>query len=82
MATHFNIPKSPDVQLYQNETFLGVDFTTDVANVDDTKSPDAVNMIRSIPGKVRKRMGFKKACELRWIVVYFGFYVFKWNYFI
>lgn len=68
MATHFNIPKSPDVQLYQNETFLGVDFTTDVANVDDTKSPDAVNMIRSIPGKVRKRMGFKKACELRWIV--------------
>lgn len=66
MATHFNIPKSPEIQLYQNETFLGVDFTTDVANVDDTKSPDAVNMIRSIPGKVRKRMGFEMVCDLRW----------------
>lgn len=59
MATHFNIPKSPEIQLYQSETFLGVDFTTDVANVDDTKSPDAVNMIRSIPGKIRKRMGYR-----------------------
>lgn len=64
MATHFNIPKSPEVQVYQNETFLGVDFTTDVANVDDTKSPDAVNMIRSIPGKVRKRMGHHGASVL------------------
>ena len=60
---HFNIPKSPEIQLYQNETFLGVDFSTDVANVDDTKSPDAVNMIRSIPGKIRKRMGFKKVSD-------------------
>lgn len=66
MATHFNIPKSPEIQVYQNETFLGVDFTTDVANVDDTKSPDAVNMIRSIPGKVRKRMGFEQVCDVKY----------------
>lgn len=64
MATSFRIPKSPEVQIYQNDTFLGADFTTDVGNVDDTKSPDVVNMIRSIPGKIRKRMGYKQVCDM------------------
>ena len=64
MATHFNIPKSPEIQIYQNDTFLGADFTTDVANVDDTRSPEVVNMIRSIPGKVRKRMGYELASRV------------------
>lgn len=60
MPVNFKIPASPAVQVYENDTFLGVDFTTDIGNVDDNKSPDAVNMIRSIPGKVRKRMGYKR----------------------
>jgi len=54
----FKVPSSPEVQVYENDRFLGADFTSDSANVDDTKSPNNENMIRSVPGKVRKRMGY------------------------
>ena len=58
MAVSFNIPASPKINIYQNENFLGCDFTSDASTVDDTKSPDCVNMTRLVPGKVRKRMGY------------------------
>jgi len=60
MAVSFNIPASPKTNVYQNENFLGCDFTSDASTVDDTKSPDSTNMIRLVPGKVRKRMGYHK----------------------
>jgi len=59
MAVQFNIPKSPTKQVYVCENFLGADFTSEASTVDDTKSPNVENMIRSVPGKIRKRMGYK-----------------------
>lgn len=59
MAVQFNVPASPAKQVYQMEQFLGADFTSDESTVDATKSPSVINMIRSVPGKVRKRMGYK-----------------------
>lgn len=41
------------------DTFRGVDFTNSPANMDKDKSPNCVNMIRYVPGKIRKRMGYK-----------------------
>ena len=58
MAVQFNIPKSPQKQVYLAENFLGADFTSEASTVDDTKSPNVENMIRSVPGKIRKRMGY------------------------
>lgn len=59
-ATQFNIPSSPTLKVYKNDRFLGADFTSDASTVDETKSPNTVNMIRSVPGKIRKRMGYKE----------------------
>lgn len=70
MAVNFKIPASPAIQIYENNTFLGADFTTDAGNIDDTKSPNMVNMIRSVPGKVRKRMGYKQVCDLNGQAIY------------
>lgn len=39
--------------------FQGCDFTNSAANVDDHKSPNCVNMVRDVPGKIRKSMGYK-----------------------
>lgn len=63
MAVSFNIPPSPKIHVYQSDKFLGADFTSDASTVDDTKSPNCENMIRSVPGKVRKRMGYHKVAE-------------------
>ena len=60
MAIQFSIPKSPVKQVYQATSFLGADFTSESSTVDDTKSPNVENMIRSVPGKIRKRMGYQK----------------------
>lgn len=38
--------------------FRGVDLYNAPTNVAPSRSPDAPNMIRDVPGKVRKRMGF------------------------
>ena len=58
MAVNFKIPNSPKKQVYLAENFLGADFTSEASTVDDTKSPNVENMIRSVPGKIRKRMGY------------------------
>ncbi len=60
MATQFKIPSSPKKQVYVSQEFLGADFTSESSTVDDTKSPNVENMIRSVPGKIRKRMGYEK----------------------
>lgn len=36
----------------------GVDLHNSPSNVDPSRSPDAPNMVRDVPGKVRKRMGY------------------------
>jgi len=43
--------------------FKGVDLQNSPPNVDESRSPDAPNMIRDVPGKVRKRMGYHKIAE-------------------
>ena len=63
MAIQFNIPASPTKHVYASDRFLGADFTSEASNVDDTKSPNVVNMIRSVPGKIRKRMGYKEIID-------------------
>ena len=59
MAVSFNVPKSPSKSILTIDTFQGCDFTNSPANVDEHKSPNAVYMIRDVPGKVRKSMGYE-----------------------
>ena len=58
MAIRFSIPDSPKRSVLTIDTFYGVDFTNSPAAVDEFKSPNAKNMIRDVPGKVRKCMGY------------------------
>jgi len=60
MAVSFKVPASPSINIYQNSAFLGCDFTSDASTVDELHSPNCINMIRSVPGKVRKRCGYRK----------------------
>lgn len=59
MAVSFKVPKSPSKSVLTIDTFLGADFTNSAASVENTKSPNTVNMIRDVPGKVRKCMGYE-----------------------
>lgn len=43
----------------QFNTFRGCDFTNAGTDMDADKSPNCVNMIRDVPGKIRKRMGYE-----------------------
>ena len=58
MAVSFNVPQSPQKDVKVIQTFLGVDFTSSPDNVEITRSPDALNMVPSCPGKVRKSLGY------------------------
>ncbi|MEG1012446.1 MAG: hypothetical protein RSE54_11335, partial [Ruthenibacterium sp.] len=40
------------------DTFLGVDYTNGAGNVRPGMSPNGENMIRDVPGKLRKCMGY------------------------
>lgn len=40
------------------DRFYGIDYTTDPSNVSMNQSPYAPNMIRDVPGKMRKCMGY------------------------
>ena len=59
MAVSFNVPKSPKRDIFVIDNFQGVDFTNTETSVDENKSPNAENMVRLVPGKVRKRTGYK-----------------------
>lgn len=55
----FAVPSTPAKSVVSVDTFLGVDYTNHPAAVDITRSPWAPNMIRDVPGKVRKCMGYQ-----------------------
>lgn len=61
-----NMPSSeaPSLSAVRIEDFLGCDLTNQPTNVDSNRSPDARNMIRDVPGKVRKRMGYRTVYTL------------------
>lgn len=59
MAVSFKVPSSPSRSIITIDEFLGVDFTNSPSNVDLNKSPNGQNMIRDVPGKVRKCMGYE-----------------------
>lgn len=54
----FAVPAAPKRSILTIDEFLGVDYTNSPTNVDDRKSPNAPNMIRDVPGKVRKCLGW------------------------
>ena len=60
MAVSFKVPKSPKKSIFVIDEFLGTDLTNTGANIDEVRSPNAENMVRYVPGKVRKRTGYKK----------------------
>ncbi|MBQ9958924.1 MAG: hypothetical protein IJP01_01080 [Oscillospiraceae bacterium] len=45
------------------DRFLGLDLQDASSRRDPARSPDGVNMIRDVPGKLRKRMGYYKAAQ-------------------
>ncbi|MEG0751203.1 MAG: hypothetical protein RR998_06360 [Oscillospiraceae bacterium] len=45
------------------DEFRGIDLYNSPTNVSPQRSPQAPNMIRDVPGKVRKRMGYRKIAE-------------------
>lgn len=55
---------APSLAVVRIENFLGCDLTNQPTNVDTERSPEATNMIRDVPGKVRKRMGWHTVYEL------------------
>ena len=63
--TTFKVPSSPKKSILTIDEFLGVDFTNSPANVDIKRSPNAVNMIRDVPGKIRKSMGWEVVKEYK-----------------
>ena len=54
----FSIPAQAAKSRLVIDTMLGIDYTSNATNVSKSQSPDAPNMIRDEPGKVRKRMGY------------------------
>ena len=62
-SARFDVPKSPQRNIYQMTNFLGCDYTSSPSAVDANHSPDCLNMIRYMPGKIRKRMGYAYAAE-------------------
>lgn len=63
MAVSFKVPASPKRDIFNIDNFLGVDLTNTGANVDEVRSPNAENMVRYVPGKVRKRTGYHTQVE-------------------
>ena len=50
----FSVPSSPARNVVKIETFKGVDLNSSPSNVEITRSPNAPNMMRDVPGKVRR----------------------------
>ena len=76
MAVTFKVPASPKRNIFNTDQFLGVDMTNTGTSVDERMSPNAPNMIREVPGKVRKRMGYKAVKDFGNGIVY-GAHVLK-----
>lgn len=58
MPVQFKIPASPKKTVQEIDTFWGADFTNNAANTDIRRSPNIQNLVRDIPGKVRKALGW------------------------
>ena len=58
MAVAFKVPSPPKRSIDTIDVLRGCDFTNSPANVDPSRSPNCVNMIRDVPGKVRKSLGW------------------------
>lgn len=52
-----NFPADIKKYSFQMKDFLGVDFTTHESEVNDKRSPDAINLISGLQGSVDKRFG-------------------------
>lgn len=61
---NFSIPSSPVLNQLKLENFLGVDFTTEITDVNLNRSPDALNMINE-DGYLEKRKGTKTLINLK-----------------
>lgn len=60
MKFNVSIPSAAPGRSVLNISYLrGVDLHNSPPNVDASRSPEAPNMIRDVPGKVRKRMGYQ-----------------------
>lgn len=59
----FSVPSSPARNVVKIETFKGVDLNSSPSNVEITRSPNAPNMMRDVPGKVRKRQGYERIAQ-------------------
>ena len=57
---HFPLPAKTANSALSIDSFLGVDFTNHPSNIDKRRSCGAKNMVRDVPGKVRKRMGYEE----------------------
>ena len=55
----FSVPSPKARSTITVDTLLGVDYTNNPGNVKNGQSPNGQNMIRDVPGKVRKSMGYK-----------------------
>ncbi|MEG1705079.1 MAG: hypothetical protein RR290_00700 [Clostridia bacterium] len=54
----FNVPPSPSISQLNLDNFLGVDFTTEITDINLKRSPDSKNMI-NVDGYLQKRYGYK-----------------------
>lgn len=59
----FSVPSPPARGVEVIEEFRGVDLNSSPTVVDKTRSPEAPNMMRDVPGKIRKRQGYEKLKE-------------------
>ncbi|MEG1931907.1 MAG: hypothetical protein RR075_02235, partial [Pygmaiobacter sp.] len=60
---YFEVPTEKPIMTLTISTFQGCNFTDHPSNVDLSMSPAAPNMIRDVPGKVRKCMGYEKTAQ-------------------
>ena len=60
----FSVPAQPSRSVLHVDRLLGVDMTNDPGNVAKEQSPCGDNMIRDVPGKVRKCMGYQRIATL------------------
>lgn len=79
MAVKFDVPASPKRNVFQINDFLGVDFTNNGTDIDERKSPNAPNMVRSVPSKVRKRMGYSLQHDFEVDTPIYGTHILRLN---
>ena len=59
----FSAPAAVRRERLVAERFCGVDYTSDASAAAPSQSPNGQNMIRDVPGKVRKCMGYRRIAQ-------------------